>query len=711
MESPWNPTGEVSALDHSGDLVTLVEGSTFCLSDRAGDIKGGTQGLFFLEARLLSRFVLLLDGDLSQCLAVAQDAAYAAAFVTRGKPANGAADSDLLVLRRRYVGQGLREDLELRNAGRRETRVRVDLLVRADFAHVFEVKQDRLSGAPDGPPDDAAVVDGDSLLLVESGHERRRTVRLKFTGAPVLSADRATWQVTLAPGARWRGCISVSVAVESGPVPARYTCDASVEESLPAQRLHMWRVTAARIETDDFHQRRTLDRTVADLGSLRIFDSDHPDFPVVAAGSPWYMTLFGRDSLLTGWMALLIDPDLAFGSLETLARLQGTRVDPTNDEQPGRILHEVRTSSPPDLSMAQSDLYYGSIDATPLFVMLLAEVHRWGLYPDRVRALLPAADRAINWMHTYGDRDGDGYLEYERSSPNGLLNQGWKDSADGVTFADGRMPAPPIALCEVQGYAYAAYLGRAELADAYGEPEVARDCRARAGALRAAFNRDFWLPGAGYYALALDGAKRPVDALASNMGHCLWTGIVDVEHAAAVADHLMSPEMFSGWGVRTLATTMSAYNPLSYHNGSVWPHDSAIAVAGLARYGFMPQAQRVAKAIALAADSFGGRLPELFAGLASDELSVPVSYPSSCSPQAWAAAAPLLILRSLLKLDPDLPHGRLHLAPALPRGSGRLTVHGMRMSSARVDVIVAQGHAVVSGLPDGVDLLPARLDR
>jgi glycogen debranching enzyme len=343
--------------------------------------------------------------------------------------------------------------------------------------------------------------------------------------------------------------------------------------------------------------------------------------------------------------------------------------------------------------------------------MLLGEVHRWGLYPDRVRALLPAADRAIAWMQTYGDRDGDGYIEYERSSPDGLLNQGWKDSPDSVTFVDGTIPRPPIALCEVQGYAYAAYLARADLADAYGEAEVARDCRDRAGALRSAFNRDFWLPGPGHYAVALDGDKRPVDSLASNMAHCLWTGIADPEHAAAVADHLASPAMFTGWGVRTLATTMGAFNPLSYHNGSVWPHDNAIAVAGLARYGFNAKAQRLALATLAAAGRFDGRLPELFAGLDRGEVSVPVSYPSSCSPQAWASAAPLLMLRSLLHFDPDVPHGRLHLAPALPPGTGRITVSGIRIGAVRVNIAVADGQAMVTGLPDGVQVTPARMVR
>ena len=299
------------------------------------------------------------------------------------------------------------------------------------------------------------------------------------------------------------------------------------------------------------------------------------------------MTLFGRDSLITAWMALLVDPDLALGTLQTLARFQGREVDPHNEEEPGRILHEMRFGEASSLSLGGGTIYYGTADATPLFVMLLGELRRWGLAREAVDELLPHADRAIEWIENFGDRDGDGYVEYQRTSDRGLRNQGWKDSVDAVRFADGRLADPPIALAEVQGYTYGAYLARAFFAAEQGDAGRSAELRARAAALKADFNRDFWLEDKGWLAMGLDRDKRPIDALTSNMGHCLWTGILDADKADAVAEQLLGPDLFSGWGVRTLAASMVGYNPISYHCGSVWPHDNAIVAAGLMRYGYV----------------------------------------------------------------------------------------------------------------------------
>jgi glycogen debranching enzyme len=412
------------------------------------------------------------------------------------------------------------------------------------------------------------------------------------------------------------------------------------------------------------------------------------------------MTLFGRDSLLTSWMALLVDPSLALGVLDTLARLQGKEVDPQTEEQPGRILHEVRFGDVPTLHLGGGRVYYGTADATPLFVMLLGELQRWGLHDDAVRRLLPHADRALDWLEHYGDADGDGYVEYERMNDQGLFNQGWKDSWDGVTFLDGTIPEPPIALAEVQAYTYAAYVARSHFAHEAGDAEGGRAWRAKAEALRERFNRDFWLPDRGWYAIALDRDKRPVDSLASNMGHCLWTGIVDTAHAADVADLLVGPELFSGWGIRTLATSMGAYNPVSYHNGSVWPHDNAIGAAGLMRYGFVDHAHRVIDALLDVAALHEGRLPELFAGIARDELPVPAAYPTSCSPQAWSSASPLLVLRTLLRFDPWARDDRLHLAPAPLPSIQRLRLSKVLVDDQRVDIEWSGEGLAVEGLGD-----------
>jgi glycogen debranching enzyme len=402
-------------------------------------------------------------------------------------------------------------------------------------------------------------------------------------------------------------------------------------------------------------------------------------------------------------MSLAVDRGLAAGTLATLASHQGRRVDPLTEEEPGRILHEVRLGVESGLSLGGGSIYYGTVDATPLFVVLLGEVARWHSDRALVADLLPAADRALAWVEEYGDRDGDGFVEYHRATDRGLRNQGWKDSWDGVTFADGRPAEAPIALCEVQGYVYDAYRSRAELARGLGDQATAERCSERARELKRAFNEQFWLPDRGYYALALDRDKTPVDACASNMGHCLWSGIVDEDKAPAVAERLLSREMFTGWGVRTLASDMGAYDPVSYHNGSVWPHDNALIVTGLMRYGFLEEGQRVAEGLFEAAQAFGGRLPELFAGIDRSHYHAPVPYPTSCSPQAWAAATPIQLIRSLLRFEPWLTRDTVWMAPALPPSFGRLRVEGIALGDDRVTLAVdADARATVEGLSPGV---------
>ena len=311
----------------------------------------------------------------------------------------------------------------------------------------------------------------------------------------------------------------------------------------------------------------------------------------------------------------------------------------------------------------------------------------------------------MEWIEHFGDRDGDGYVEYQRTSDRGLRNQGWKDSWDAIRFADGRLGQPPLALCEVQAYVYGAYLARCHFAHEMDDPATEAHYRAKARDLKTAFNRDFWLEDRGWYAMALDGDKAPVDALTSNIGHCLWTGIVDEDKAPLVAERLLSPEMFSGWGVRTLATSMAGYNPISYHNGSIWPHDNAIIAAGLMRYGFVEDAQRVVMGLLDAAAKQAYRLPELFAGMGRDEVPFPVSYPSSCSPQAWAAAAPLSFLRTLLRLDPWVPYGKVWVDPVLPQRIGYLRVDRIPLAGSRVTVEVDHDEVKVEGLAPDLELI------
>lgn len=703
MTEPWTYPGERPTLVGSGGVVTLVEGSSFCISGASGDVLAGApHGMFFRDTRFLSRLEVRINHQIPETLAASPIDPFSAVFVARSHPRPGRADSTLMVFRYRYVGRGMREDLVVRNFGEEPSYCSIELAVEADFAHLFEVKEGRI--ARSGEHSDEAL-DGSLVFRWRKGNVRRG-VRVAFDPRPQIQGDQVTYEVIVPARGEWRACIQLIPIIDGDEIEPRYRCGEPVERSTPVERLRKWRRDVPLLETEDEDLRAVVNRSLEDLGALRIFDPDHPERAVVAAGAPWFMTLFGRDSLLTSWMALLVDPDLALGTLQTLARFQGEDIDPRTEEEPGRILHEMRFGEAASLSLSGGQIYYGTADATPLFVMLLGELRRWGLAREIVDQLLPHADRAMQWIVEHGDRDGDGYVEYQRYTDRGLQNQGWKDSFDGIRFANGDLPRAPIALCEVQGYVYGAYLARAHFADEVGDREAAAGWRKRAFDLKRRFNEDFWLDEHGWFAMALDADKRPVDALASNMGHCLWTGIVDEDKAAIVGDRLLSDEMFSGWGIRTLGGNMAGFNPISYHCGSVWPHDNAIIAAGLMRYGLVGQAQRVIGALLDAAVSQGGRLPELYSGLDRRELPTVVSYPTSCSPQAWASGAPLLCLRTLLRFDPWVPHGMVWLAPVLPPGTTPLEVRRIPLAGRRITVSIdSDGSCSVDGLPADIRLI------
>lgn len=702
--SGWAYSGGPPPLSTSAGSVTLIEGVTFCICDQAGDIHPGSgQGLFFRDTRLLSRWELDVDEVDVEPLAVQSSVPYAAAFIGRRPPRPGLADSTLLVVRRRYVGNGMREDITVRNVGREAAAVRLTLYAASDFADLFEVKEDRVRHRPDIQ----STAERDRLWLSYQTDMMARAVTITATANPVTATGKLVWQPVIAPRTDWVVSVQVTPSIDGHEVPVSYSPGQPIEQTRPAEALAAWRAHTPAISTPDEPLTRLLAASAEDLGALRIFDTEHPDRPVIAAGAPWFMTLFGRDALLTSWMVLPLDASLALGTLQTLARLQGRKVEPRTEEEPGRILHEVRSGLDSQLALGGANVYYGSIDATPLFVMLLGELRRWGLASSEVEALLPHADRALAWIQHYGDRDGDGFVEYQRATDLGLVNQGWKDSFDAISFASGQLAEPPIALAEVQGYVYAAYLARAHFARAAGEQQLARHWATQAAELKRAFNKLFWLPDHGYYALALDRSKRPVDALASNMGHCMWTGIVDEDKAPAVAERLLSADMFTGFGVRTLAVSMGAYNPMSYHNGSVWPHDNAIAAAGLMRYGFVEAAQRIATGIFDAAERLGGRLPELFCGFDRSEFTDPIPYPTACSPQAWASASPLFLLRTLLRFDPWIPFGRIWCAPVVPDRYLPLRIEALHLAGADVTIEVRRDGWTLQGLPEGIELVRA----
>ncbi|GAA4234058.1 glycogen debranching enzyme [Streptosporangium album] len=687
----WTFEGQPGTL---GDTtVTLVEDGSFCVCASNGDIvQGGAQGIFHADTRLLSRWELRVDEAPVESLAVLAGEPYHATFVGRAAPRPGRAESTLLVIRDRYVGAGLREDLTLRNLSDEPAGCVLDIHVGSDMADLFEVKGGRVHHVTD-----VEVTPDRSGLMIFSV-TRSRGTRVLADPAPFAVPGMLVFRIVVPARADWTVTLQVNPVLEGEETPTWFSTHHPLEHAEPVRRRADWRRHSPTVSTSNRALAQILRRSREDLGALRLFEPDRPDEPPsIAAGAPWFMTLFGRDSLLASWMALPLDQSLALGTLRRLARLQGRTDDPLTEEEPGKILHELRFGVQAGTSPHGGLAYYGSVDSTPLFVMLLGELRRWGLHPKEVEEILPHADDALDWI----TRSADPFLFYRRKTDHGLVNQGWKDSFDGINFADGTLARPPIALAEVQGYVYAAYNARAHFAHEAGDQGLENHWIGRATRIREAFNERFWLPDRGYYAIGLDGRGRPIDSLASNMGHCLWTGIVEKDRAASVAEHLLSPEMFTGYGVRTLSAGMGAYNPMSYHNGSVWPHDNSIVVAGLIRYGFAEEAQRIAYGLLDAAEAFGTRLPELFCGFDRAQFPMPVPYPTSCSPQAWAAATPIHLVRNLLRFDPWVPYGQVWLAPV---GLDDIRITALSFADSRITIDVKDGKVSVTGLPEGITL-------
>ena len=706
MTQGWGYTGGPPSLGGPEVIQTLVEGSLFCVSSGNGDITDqGAYGLFFRDLRSLSRWELRVDGQSPEPLAAYRTEPSSATYVSRVPARAGHADSHLLVLRQRHLGDGMREDLAIRNLGQETAGCAITMLIDADFADLFEVKENRVRPHPERLPA-VPIPDASGLHFAYRWLGRSRDVHVTSDIRSVSSQGMLTFAVAIAPKKEWHTRFHIRFTLEGLPIEATYPHGEEQALGETARRRREWTARGPVITTPHAPLQAAIRTGQTDLGALRINDPEHLGRVVIAAGAPWFMTVFGRDSLLTAWMALPLDPTLALGTLQTLATYQGTGTNPLTEEEPGRILHEMRFGAEAGMALGGGNVYYGTADATPLFVMLLGEAHNWGLAPEHLAALLPHADAALQWMIHHGDRDGDGFLEYQRATDQGLANQGWKDSFDGINFAAGGLASAPIALCEVQAYAYGAYLARSTIARDTDQPTLAQEWAEKAATLKRAFNDAFWLPDAGYYAVALDRDKRPVDALTSNIGHCLWTGIVDEDKAASVVAHLMSEQMFSGWGVRTLAASMGAYNPLSYHNGSVWPHDNAILVAGLMRYGFAEQAQRVTLALLEAGVTFGTRFPELWSGFDREEFNAPLPYPTSCSPQAWAAATPFLLLRALLGLHPRIGDHHIVLSPQLPAEFLPLRIDNLQIGQNRISIEVDGGGHHVHGLPESIELRP-----
>jgi glycogen debranching enzyme len=638
----------------SDGSLSVLDGSTFVVGDRLGDIRadgGREHGFFSDDTRFISRWLLHVGAEPLQLLSLDQSEHFAARFflTPRISPDDQAAWS---IMRRRLVDHVWIEELKVTNHLHVRGEVRVALEVDSDFADLFEVK--------DGADGGRAVTRAYGRRELTLDYRRgafRRSVTVASTQPAGTDSAGFVYELDLAPGETWTTTFTVTPhAAQPGATFARRTQRGPLEDlsNEKSAELAGWLDSAPIMETRDAGLARLYRSSLSDLAALRM----HPDISeratLPAAGLPWFMALFGRDSLITSFQALPFLPGLAATTLRVLALRQATVRDDFHEQEPGKILHELRFGELTASGARPYSPYYGSADATPLFLVLLDEYHRWTGDDELVSSLEPNARAALGWIADSGDADGDGYVEYERRNmTTGLANQCWKDSWNSIQFADGRLASGPIATCEIQGYVYDAQRRSARLArEVWNDQALAEQLDRRAEALREAFHRDFWMPERGCHALALDGEKQQVDSLSSNIGHLLWSGLLDSTEAAATAERLLEGELYSGWGVRTLAAREAGFNPLGYHTGTVWPHDNSLIAAGLARYGHHEAAARLVCAMLAAAPYFESRLPEVFAGFPSSATGIPVAFPTASRPQAWASAAPLLFLSTVLGLEP-----------------------------------------------------------
>jgi glycogen debranching enzyme len=664
------------------DVVKILDGNTFVVSDGQGDIEASATdptGLFSYDTRFLSKWLLTVDGQRLNALSVDDLHYWETRFFLVPGTGTVYVDAKVSVIRQRSVGGGFHEDLTILN----HDVMPVDLTVRidagSDFADLFEVKD-----ALEKVGSYSTRVERDRLVLTYERETFKRETIIASSAPARLDNGGLTFKLHIEPHGEWKTALDVVTSGLSWSPTKRGTRRQRAQPDMQ-KNLDRWLEQAPRLQSDSDALRSTYRRCLIDLAALRFSPPVAGGKSLPAAGLPWFMTMFGRDSILTSLQALPFTSELAQATLRALGEWQGTRTDDFRDEDPGRIMHEMRYGELTAFEDRPHSPYYGGADATPLYVVLLDEYERWTGDAKLVRDLEVEARAALAWIDDYADLMGNGYIWYQRrNEATGLENQCWKDSPVSISYRDGRLPGFPRATAEQQGYAYDAKIRGARLARTIWKDAAFADRLEKSAAdLKRRFNRDFWVADDEYFALALDTEGNQVDALASNNGHLLWSGIVDKSKAGAVARHLVGPRLFSGWGVRTLAHGEARYNPIGYHVGTVWPFDNSFIAWGLRRYGFKKEAALIAAGILDAAEFFDGRLPEAFGGYERTQTNYPVQYPTACSPQAWSTGAPLLFLRTMLGLEPIGEH--LIVDPCLPAKIGQVELLDIPGRWGRID--------------------------
>lgn len=706
-----------STVVHGQVTVAINHGSTFLVADRDGSIRGeegSAQGLYSDDTRFVSRHQLRLNGRPLSCVACSRLSFRHARWTLMAddvRSLNGSQPVRVTVTLDRLIGQRrLHEDIVVRAYGREPVSLLLSLSLECDFADLFEVRTQRWQRRTRlhtvwTPP---ARLD---TRYHRDGFVRRCLVRLVPPGRGSTYANGALrFPVDLHPGQEWRICLQYDLITAAGMRPALAPCPSGQPVVDRAERLRQrWQTTVARAHPDDGRLERAFEQAVEDFAALRLYDHDFSrDVWIPAAGVPWFVAVFGRDSIVASLQALPVHPLFAIGTLQKLAQWQADVDDPVRDAEPGKICHEMRVGEWAQFRVVPHSPYYGTADATPLYLLLLGETYRWLGNTELLHRFRRTALRCLEWIDTYGDRDRDGFQEYAPRTPQGYRNQCWRDAEDGVLDENGDNPPHPIGTCEMQGYVYAAKLGVADLFQAWGDADVARRLRREAAELRRRFHDAFWDPGQGLLAFCLDGRKRRVLTATSNPGQCLWTGILEADRAQQVADRLLQPDLFTGWGLRTLSSEHPAYDPHSYQRGSVWPHDTMLAAAGLRRYGRIADCWRLVDGLLQAVAAFErNQMPELFAGLPRHDPDVPIPYHRANVPQAWAAGSIFHAVRILLGLEPDVPAGVVYLDPALPPWCPRLRLENVRIGASRLEIEAwrrADGSSDVGVRVDGAHL-------